>query len=217
MLNHRLAPTRQLFAERKQQRRAESQPGQHAHEGLCRRLQKQHRSGYASDQARGQERDHHAPWNVKLVAVGATAGSCSRPESDCIRGVRGNRRHAGKQQRGKRDEAAASGHGIQGSAQRSSEKEKDDGFESQVARCTRNICKPPRAHIAPSGASKRHKLCEISAVALAAPILLIAISLGQTSSCAKPLRRSRTETVRLLGGRLEPHLAGAEWPRPVTE
>ena len=44
---------------------------------------------------------------------------------------------------GKGDETAASGHGIKGSAESSSEEEEDGGFDRQGIRCIRKGAMPP--------------------------------------------------------------------------
>jgi hypothetical protein len=80
-----------------------------------------------------------APINPPIRLAGRGGG----PQRYGIGGIGGNRRHAREQQRRKRDEAASSGNGIEGSAEHSGEKKKDGKFESQGVRCIRNRELPP--------------------------------------------------------------------------
>lgn len=84
-------------------------------------MEEKHGAGEASDEAGCEERDHDAAWNVEPLSIGAAAGGLSAPEGDRVGGVRGDGGHATKKQSGERDEAAASGDGVQRAAQDSGE------------------------------------------------------------------------------------------------
>ena len=69
----------EVFAEREKQRRAEEHPRQHAQERLRRRVNHQDCAGYAADDARDDQRHHHAAGKVQALPVGAAAGGDTYP------------------------------------------------------------------------------------------------------------------------------------------
>ena len=101
----------------------------------------------SADQARGQQWNHHAAGNVQPLAIGASAGRGRGPQRNRVRGIGGNRGHAREQQRRKRDEAAASRDGIEGSAKRSREKKKDNGSSVKELGVSETTAAPPMAQL----------------------------------------------------------------------
>src|ERR1019366_386306 len=71
--------------------------------------------------ARRTEGNELALHVAELSPVGHGAGDAARPERDGVRGVRGDRRDAGEEERRKRDEAPAAGDRVDGAT--------DDGGE----------------------------------------------------------------------------------------
>jgi len=126
------APSRQLFAKNKQQRRPQHQPGQHAHESVGRGFQQQERADDPANEAGDEQRKQHAPGHIQAVPIRASTCGNARPEGEGIGGVSWNRRHPNKQQRGKGHEAATPGDRIQGSAQDAGNKQKDGVLEVQA-------------------------------------------------------------------------------------
>ena len=99
---------------------------------MGRRLQQQERAGKATDQARDQQWNHDAHGYAQAFAVGSAAGDDPGPQGYAIRGVGRNRRHASEQQRREADEAAASSHGIERSAEHAGYEEKNSLPEGQA-------------------------------------------------------------------------------------
>jgi hypothetical protein len=123
---------RQAVAEHEKQRGSQHEPGQNPQESLRRRMQQEISTGYASDNARGGERNHDSPGNVEMLAVGAAAGRDSHPERNGVGGVGGNGSDSRKKERGKGDEAAAARHCIERAAESSSKKQEYGRVEIQV-------------------------------------------------------------------------------------
>ena len=109
------------------------------------RLQQKKRSSQPADQTRGQQRNHHSTRNIQPLSIGASAGRGCSPQRNRIGGIGRNRRNAREQQSRERDETAASGDGIQSSAQHSCAKKKENGFKRQEIRCIRNRVLPPKS------------------------------------------------------------------------
>src|SRR5204863_4012666 len=75
--------------------------------------QQEQRAQCASYDRSSSQQGQHVPPNIQVMPEGSTAECEPRPEREGIRRIRGNRRHAGKEQGWKCDEAAAAGDRVQ--------------------------------------------------------------------------------------------------------
>jgi hypothetical protein len=122
----------QACAKYKEEGGSQHQPRQDAQECLGGRSEKQEGSGDSSDHAGDRQRDHDAPRDVEVFAIGAGAGSDAHPEGDRVGGIRLDRGNSAEHKRGEGDEASAAGDCVERAAHNSGEEEKDDGVEIQV-------------------------------------------------------------------------------------
>jgi hypothetical protein len=68
------------------------------------------------------------------MAESAAAEGQSRPQSDCVGGIRGHRRNAGKQQRRKRNKASAAGDSIQRARKQGGKKQQNSIVWTKLGR-----------------------------------------------------------------------------------
>lgn len=104
---------------------------------MSRRLDQQKCSGHTSDHARHDQRNHNPPWNPQLFSVCATARGCADPQRQRVCRIRWHRRHTGKQQGRKSYETTTARYGINGSAEGSGKKKKNNVFQAQAKVLTR--------------------------------------------------------------------------------
>ena len=93
-----------------------------------------------AEDARRHKRDHYAPRNVQPLSICSTAGRYAEPESNRLGGIGGNRRDAGKQQRGKGDKTAAASDSIERAAHHAGDKQHCDGVEVQISDVSQRAC-----------------------------------------------------------------------------
>jgi len=109
-------------------------------ESVLGRMQQETRARNSSDQAADRERDHDAPRNVEVLAIGS--GTCCRsdPERDRIGGVRRDGSDSAEKQCWESDKTASAGDGVKRAAESSREKQKDYGLQVQV----QDVSRPDR-------------------------------------------------------------------------
>ena len=122
----------QASTEDKEERRAQHQPGQDLQECVGGRAQEKKGPDNSSDHAGDGERDHHAPRDIKVLAIGAGTGGHAHPERHRVGGVRLDGRDTAKHKCGEGNEAAAAGDRIERAAQNSGEEKEDGGLKVQV-------------------------------------------------------------------------------------
>ncbi len=90
--------------------------GTRAQEGCLRSVEQDARAEHAADDAGDEERrEKAARVGSEGAAIGDGAGDGAGPDRGGVGGVGGDGRHAGEEQRGEGDEAAASSDGIEDS------------------------------------------------------------------------------------------------------
>ena len=96
------------------------------------RAQKEKGSDNSSDDAGDGERDHHAPRDIEVLAIGAGTGGHAHPERNRVGGVRLDGRDTAEHERRESDKAAATGDRVQSAAQDSGEEKEDCSLKIQV-------------------------------------------------------------------------------------
>ncbi len=107
--------------------------GQNAQEGVSGSAQKKQRADQTAEDARRHQRDHYAPRNIQPLSIRSAAGRHAAPERNRLRGIGGNRRHAGKQQRGKGDKPAAASDSIERAAHHAGDEQHHNGMQVQIS------------------------------------------------------------------------------------
>jgi hypothetical protein len=78
-------------------------------------------TGDSAEKAGDEQGYQYSPGYIKALAIRASTGGYSGPESEGVGGVGGNRRHSDQQKGGKSHKATAPGDSVQSSAQDASD------------------------------------------------------------------------------------------------
>jgi len=114
-----------LISKRKQQGSAQEQPRHQMQKSVLRRSQQQQCASPTTSQAGHQQGKQQAQRRVQPFQINKSARRQSRPQSDSVRGIRFDCRHAREQQERKGDKAASAGYGIKRSGDRRAEEQED--------------------------------------------------------------------------------------------
>src|SRR5258708_1167095 len=92
---------------------------------MRRSTQKQHCSNHPAGKRNADQQNEHKPSSIQMMSEGSAAEGQPGPKRHGICGVRRNWRDSSEQQRGKGNEAAAAGNGVQGAAEHGGKKQQN--------------------------------------------------------------------------------------------